>query len=124
MQENIGKNKGVLLFVDDEKNILNTLKRTFVPLNYVVFTAESGEAGLDIISRNHIDLVVSDIRMPKMDGVRFLKLVTQRWPSIKKIILTGYASNYDILTDHYLSKPWNREELISLVNTMVTKAAN
>lgn len=113
--------KGVLLFVDDEKSILNTLQRTFVPLNYTVFLAASAKAGLEILDKNHIDIIVSDIRMPHMDGATFLNIVSKKWPHVKRIILTGYASNYDIINDYYLSKPWKKDKIVELIQTMMEK---
>lgn len=81
-----------LLFVDDEPNILSALKRLFRPLGYQVFTAESGDAGLEILKGGTpIDLVVSDMRMPGMGGAEFLEQVRRQWPDVVRILLTGYA---------------------------------
>ena len=90
-EKDLKEKKGSLLFVDDEKSILKALKRMFVPLGYTVFIAESGKAGLAMLEENEIDLIISDMRMPEMDGAAFLKAAAEQWPEIKRILLTGYA---------------------------------
>lgn len=102
-----------ILFVDDEANILSSLKRLFRPLGYRIFTAESGAQGLEIMDRETIDLVVSDMRMPEMNGTQFLEKVRERWPDTIRILLTGFAeigATIDAINKgqiyRYISKPW------------------
>jgi len=80
-----------LLFVDDEPGILSALRRLFRPHGYRIFVAEGGAAGLEVLAKEEIDLVISDMRMPEMDGATFLKEVRSRWPNVMRILLTGYA---------------------------------
>lgn len=107
-----------LLLVDDEANILAALRRLFRPLGYSVHTAENGAAGLAILESEPIDLVISDMRMPHMDGAQFLAQVAQRWPQVVRILLTGYADlNSTIAAINqgqiysYFSKPWEDNEI-------------
>jgi len=107
-----------VLFVDDEANILSSLKRLFRPLGYRIFTAESGAQGLEIMDREIVDLVVSDMRMPEMDGAQFLEKVRERWPDAVRILLTGYAeigSTIDAINKgqiyRYVSKPWEDNDI-------------
>lgn len=107
-----------LLFVDDEANILASLKRLFRPFGYRIFTAESGAQGLEIMERETVDLVVSDMRMPEMSGAQFLEKVRARWPDTVRILLTGYAeiaSTIDAINKgqiyRYISKPWNDNDI-------------
>jgi response regulator RpfG family c-di-GMP phosphodiesterase len=107
-----------LLLVDDEANILAALKRLFRPQGYHVFTAESGPAGLETIEKEHIDLVISDMRMPQMSGAEFLAEVAKRQPGTVRILLTGYAdlnSTIDAVNKgqifRYVSKPWEDNDL-------------
>lgn len=107
------KNKMKLLFVDDEENILKSLRRLFRPKGYSIFIATSGVLGLKILESEAIDLVISDMRMPEMDGATFLKQVSARWPDIIRILLTGYAdlnSTVSAINEGhiycYASKPW------------------
>lgn len=102
-----------ILFVDDEINILSSLKRLFRPLGYRIFTAESGAQGLEIMDREIVDLVVSDMRMPEMNGAQFLEKVRERWPDTIRILLTGFAeigATIDAINKgqiyRHISKPW------------------
>ena len=80
-----------LLFVDDEANILSSLKRLFRPFGYRIFTAEGGAQALEIMERESVDLVISDMRMPEMNGAQFLEKVNEKWPETVRILLTGYS---------------------------------
>lgn len=111
-----------LLFVDDEANILSALKRLFRPLGYRIFTAESGAAGLQVFEQNTIDLVISDMRMPEMNGAQFLEQVRQKWPDAVRILLTGYAdvtSTIDAINKgeiyRYIAKPWDDNDITMTV---------
>lgn len=111
-----------LLFVDDEPNILSALKRLFRPLGYIIHTAESGDEGLEILERESIDLVVSDMRMPSMSGAQFLEKVREKWPDVVRILLTGYAditSTIDAINRgeiyRYISKPWDDNDVVLVV---------
>jgi response regulator RpfG family c-di-GMP phosphodiesterase len=111
-----------VLFVDDEKHILSSIRRLIRPLKLTTFFAESGADGLKILEENHIDLVVSDMRMPEMDGAQFLTKVKQNWPSTVRVLLTGYAdisSTIEALNNggiyRYISKPWDDDELKTIV---------
>jgi response regulator RpfG family c-di-GMP phosphodiesterase len=108
-----------LLFVDDESNILRSLKRLFYPAGYRIFTAESGEKGLEILRSQPIDLVISDMRMPEMSGAQFLEQVCLHWPDTIRILLTGYADIQSTIAAinagqiyRYLSKPWDDKSIV------------
>jgi response regulator RpfG family c-di-GMP phosphodiesterase len=107
-----------ILFVDDEANILSSLNRLFRPLGYQIFTAESGAKGLEILQQHTIDLVVSDMRMPVMNGAQFLEKVRESWPDTVRILLTGYAeigATIDAINKgqiyRYISKPWEDNDI-------------
>lgn len=107
-----------LLFVDDERNILSSLRRLFRPLGYTIHVAESGAEGLKILAEHPIDLIISDMRMPEMDGAQFLAEATKRHPDVVRILLTGFAdlgSTVDAINKgkiySYLSKPWEDTEI-------------
>ncbi len=111
-----------LLFVDDEPGILSALRRLFRPHGYRIFIAESGAAGLQILEKETIDLVISDMRMPEMDGATFLKQVRSRWPQVMRVLLTGYAditSTVAAINEgeiyRYVAKPWDDNEIVSIV---------
>lgn len=111
-----------ILCVDDEPSILSALKRVFRSQGHVIFTANSGQEGLDLLEREPIDLVVSDMRMPQMDGAQFLEQAFKRWPDTMRILLTGYADTAATVAAvnqgkiwSYVSKPWNDGELLVTV---------
>lgn len=112
-----------LLFVDDEPNVLKALRRLFRDAEYDMHLAESGAAGLEILEHHAIDLIISDMRMPKMDGAEFLTRAAERWPDTVRILLTGYADIESTIAAvnkgkiySYCSKPWEDNELKILVN--------
>nr|WP_315397965.1 HD domain-containing phosphohydrolase [uncultured Duganella sp.] len=111
-----------LLCVDDEPNILSSLRRLFRANGYRVLTAESGALGLEVLANEAVDLVISDMRMPEMDGARFLAQVRARWPDTLRILLTGYSDIQSIQDAincgeiyRYITKPWDDGDVLLLV---------
>lgn len=107
-----------VLFVDDEVNILQGLRRMLRNMGdrWEMFFAGGGEEALDIISRKGIDIVVSDMRMPGMDGAQLMDKVMNLYPNIIRIILSGYSDQELILksvkyTHQFLVKPCDPEVL-------------
>lgn len=108
-----------ILIVDDEKNILNALKRLLRNENYDIQTAGSAAEGLEILKANKVHLVISDQRMPSMTGTEFLAKVKDEFPDIIRIILSGYT-DIDSMADaintghiyKFLLKPWNDQNLV------------
>lgn len=109
-----------ILFVDDERQLLNSFERILMDYEYEVFTAESGEEALEILEEeSDIDLIISDMRMPYMDGYELLSKVKQKYPHIIRVLLSGYADEnvvYKALQKNiaklYLLKPWNTSYLL------------
>jgi response regulator RpfG family c-di-GMP phosphodiesterase len=121
-----GQTTGKVLFVDDEENITKTLLRQFTLLGYDVFVANSGKEALEILNDQNIDTIISDMRMPEMDGVALLKEVSAKWPVISRILLTGYADLSSVISAvnngkiHYcLTKPWEEGQIETAVRTSV-----
>ncbi len=111
-----------MLFVDDEVNILSSLKRLFRPYGYRILTAESGAQGLEIMKREVVHLVVSDMRMPGMSGVQFLEQVRTKWPETVRMLLTGHTeigATIDAINKgqiyRYISKPWQDSDIIPTI---------
>ena len=107
-----------LLFVDDEEGVVNALKRIFLVENYRILTARSGPEALKILEDQEVQLVVTDHRMPGMTGAQLLKEIKQRWPSIIRIMLTGFADVQSVMgavnegaVYKFITKPWNDEDL-------------
>lgn len=111
-----------LLCVDDEPNILSSLRRLFRGGGYQVTVANSGAEGLQALEKEPFDLIISDMRMPEMDGARFLEQARARWPDTIRILLTGYAdiaSTVDAINKgqifRYISKPWDDNDMLLIV---------
>ncbi|MFS2092017.1 HD domain-containing phosphohydrolase [Pseudomonas sp. Pseusp11] len=111
--------KPTLLLVDDEESILNSLRRLLRSQPYEVLLATSGAQALEIMEQRSVDLVMSDARMPNMDGATLLAHVHQRYPDTTRIMLTGYADPSAIIKainegqiHRYISKPWHDEEML------------
>ncbi|WP_180699437.1 HD domain-containing phosphohydrolase [Pseudomonas crudilactis] len=107
-----------VLLVDDEESILNSLRRLLRGQPYDLLLATSGVQALEILAQQPVNLVVSDARMPGMDGASLLAHVRERYPATARIMLTGYADPAAIIKaindgqiHRYISKPWNDEEL-------------
>ena len=84
--------KGRLLVVDDESELREMLARHFRLLDYFVELAGNGREALEVLARTRIDVVISDIRMPEMDGVALLREVRRQYPMVRVIMITGYVT--------------------------------
>ncbi len=121
--DNVVQDKIRILFVDDEENILRSLKRLTIDEDFEVITANSGEEALKIIKDNRdIGIIVSDQKMPWMTGVEFLEKSREIQPDAIRIVLTGYAdikAAVDAINKggayRYISKPWKDEELLQIL---------
>ena len=110
--------KATLLFVDDEKNILHSIRRAFRKEPYELLFALNGSIGLEVLRNKKVDLIVTDILMPVMDGMAFLERVQADYPDTIRLILTGYADRdfvQEALAKEYaremIAKPWDEEKL-------------
>ena len=116
-----------ILCIDDEQNVLRSLKRLFLDDSYEVLTAPSGAEGLLILAQSGtVPVVISDYRMPGMNGVEFLSEVRKRWPETVRIVLSGYADTGAIISAinegqiyRFVAKPWNDDELrVTVANAL------
>jgi len=107
-----------LLLVDDEENVLASLKRLLRRDGYRIVTANSGTQGLQRLAEESIDVILSDQRMPGMTGVEFLRRAKELYPETVRMVLSGYTELQSI-TDavnegaiyKFLTKPWDDERL-------------
>lgn len=119
--------KARILCVDDEVNVLKALERNFLDNDYEIITASSGQEGLEVLAGTApVQIVVSDYRMPEMNGVDFLREVRKRWPDTVRIVLSGYADITAVISAineggiyHFISKPWNDDDLrVTIANAV------
>lgn len=108
-----------VLCVDDEPNILSALRRALRGQGYRVLTAGGGDEALALLAREPVDLVISDMRMPGMDGAQLLEQVHRRWPQVLRMLLTGHADMGSTVAAinrgrilRYIAKPWDEHELL------------
>jgi len=120
-----------ILIVDDDKNILDALALTLKRAKEFksnISIAENAKNALKELNHKSYDVVLSDFRMPKMDGIEFLKIVNKKYPWITRILITAYADiklaeiaikKADI--DHFIEKPWHEDELRFLIHKSLKK---
>ncbi|MDX1754627.1 MAG: response regulator [Marinobacter sp.] len=111
-----------ILFVDDEASILSALRRLMRKHPYECHFAEGARQGLEVLAERPIDLIVSDMRMPEMDGATFLAEVRKRWPFSVRFLMTGYADMNAAISalnqggiNRYISKPWDEDALLEAI---------
>ena len=108
------ENKYTILIVDDEENILRSLKRLLLMDGYRVLTAMSCDEGYKILTKNDVQLIISDQKMPKSSGTEFLAKVKEKYPDIIRTILSGYT-DVNTITESvnkghiykFFFKPWS-----------------
>jgi len=107
-----------VLVVDDELDFLELFQKRFRKRDLEVFTADSGFAALDVLKQNEVDVIILDVKMPRMDGIETLKHVKKHYPLTEVIMLTGHGSvesgiqgmsygAYD-----YVMKPYRLDDLL------------
>lgn len=107
-----------VLFVDDEQNVLSSIKRMLFDETYERFFASGGEEALALLSTTPVSVIISDMRMPFMDGVVFLEKSRAIVPDAIRIILSGQAELGSVMQAinrggiwRFISKPWNDSDL-------------
>ncbi|MFZ0450093.1 MAG: response regulator [Desulfatiglandaceae bacterium] len=106
-----------ILVVDDEEMIRTTAGAFMEKIGYECETAEDAEQALDVLSQKSFDLVISDISMPGMDGIQFMKKAKESYPELPFMIMTGYAVDYSYAeiiaagASDFIPKPFDLKEL-------------
>jgi response regulator RpfG family c-di-GMP phosphodiesterase len=106
-----------LLIVDDEERILSALRRTLHAEGYEILTCESAHDALEILDERPVDMIISDQRMPGMNGLQFLAEARERCPHAARMLITGWISEIPTQTLQELgiialiNKPWDDGEL-------------
>ena len=115
-----------ILFVDDEPEVLSSLRRMLrgKRKEWALSFVESGPKALELLEQEPFDLIVTDMRMPIMDGAKLLKEVRLRYPEMTRIVLSGHSDHGKILNSvnpahQYLAKPIQRDELINSLNKVL-----
>jgi DNA-binding NtrC family response regulator len=119
-----------ILCVDDEPNILSSLRRMLSLEGFEVFTAESGAEALKLLAQHPMNVIISDMQMPQMNGTELLAKVGQQWPQTMRLMLTGASDVSGAIEAinqgaiyRYTAKPWNDEELLSTIKSAIAYGA-
>lgn len=117
-----------ILVVDDDKNTRRYIEAVLKVENYTVFTATNGEEALELMDKEHIDLVVLDIMMPKMDGYEFTKALRDSNNNLPILMVSAKQLPKDkrkgflVGTDDYMTKPFDAEEMILRIKALLRRA--
>lgn len=116
-----------VLFVDDESNVLSSIKRAVIEESYASFFAGSGAEALALFEKHQFSVIVTDMRMPVMDGLTLLKIVKEKYPKTVRVVLSGYTQLSQMLVTinqgeifKFITKPWNTEhELLPIIRQAI-----
>ena len=117
-----------ILVVDDDRNTRLLLRAVLQAENYTVFTAENGEDALQVMDREHIDLVVLDVMMPKMDGYEFTRILRQTDNNLPILMVSARQQPADkrqgflVGTDDYITKPIDEVEMLLRIKALLRRA--
>lgn len=119
--------QGTILIVDDEQNVLNSLRRLFINRDVNVLTANSAQAAMDILAENNVDFFLCDYRMPDVNGIQLLEAVKDKYPDMFRAVISGYAEP-DAMTYAigkgtamaYFKKPWTDYDLAGNVEHIIS----
>jgi DNA-binding NtrC family response regulator len=115
-----------ILIVDDDPNVIKSVCRVLKKLKYEIASAEDGETALSLVSEKSFKVIISDVKMSRMDGLELLDRVHAIDPDITRIVLSGHTDVELILKlvnekgiDKYLVKPWENEDLILAIKKCI-----
>ncbi len=118
-----------ILVIDDEESICNLFKKLLTGAGYEVLTALNGKEAIDLCNEIFFDLIITDIFMPEVDGLEFIREIRSSRPSAKIIAISGGSPriNSDYLkvailmgADYSFHKPFNNEKILTTVNNILT----
>jgi len=117
-----------ILVVDDDKNTRRYIEAVLTAENYTVLTVTNGEEAMEVMDKEHIDLVVLDIMMPKMDGYEFTKTLRDSNNNLPILMISAKQLPQDkrkgflVGTDDYMTKPFDAEEMILRIKALLRRA--
>lgn len=117
-----------ILVVEDDRHTRMLLQAILESANYTVFTANNGEDAMKVLEREHIDLAVLDIMMPKMDGYEFTKILRENDNNLPILMVSAKQLPEDkhkgflVGTDDYITKPIDEEEMLLRIKALLRRA--
>ena len=115
------ENQLSILVVDDEAYMTEMLQTFFEMNDYQCFTASNGLEAMEILDENAVDIVITDMKMPKMNGLELLKKVKDNYARTSAVIMTGFSEEYTTSealnsgADGYITKPFRNKELLLIL---------
>ncbi|MDR3588868.1 MAG: response regulator [Negativicutes bacterium] len=121
--------KTKVLFVDDEPHILSSIRRATVGEKFEALFAGGGQEALRVMEENEISVIVTDMRMPGMDGLMLLKIIREKYPKTVRMVLSGFTQLSQVMVTinqgdifQFIPKPWEmEEELLSGVRQAIER---
>ncbi len=119
-------NKNRVLVVDDEAALRTVLSSELHTEGYMVSTASDGDEAIDLLQSHSFDLILLDIKMPRVDGFQVLRYVKEKLPHIKVIMLTGFADLKNAIeskklgAEDFISKPYDLVDLLATIERVLT----
>jgi len=117
-------NKENVLIVDDDYDMLELLHRNLKSMNFHTYKASSVTEAVEILKSNSIDLLITDLQMPGINGIELIEDANEQFPTVAKLVITGYPS-IDSAVDslksgalEYLVKPFTSDQLLNEVNKL------
>ena len=110
-----------ILVVDDEENMLSMLKTFFTEKGFDCYTASNGLEALNVLDNTVINIVITDMKMPEMDGLELLSIIKEKYENISAVIMTGFSEEYtttealNMGADGYITKPFRNRELLLIL---------
>jgi len=119
-------NKGKVLIIDDEDIVRISCQRILAPEGYEVMTTQSAAEGLGILSDGPVDVVLTDLKMPDIDGMQVLKRIKEDWPDIEVIMITGYQTINTAVEAiklgafDYIEKPFTPTAIVAAIEKAIS----
>jgi len=118
--------KARILVIDDEDIVRTSCSRTLVPEGYEVALAKNGVEGIRMLGESKFDVVLTDLKMPDMDGIEVLRKIKEQWPETEVIIITGYQTvdtavkSIKLGANDYIEKPFTPDGLLAAVTNALS----
>ena len=112
-----------VLVIDDEAIVRVSCERVLQPEGYEVVATSRGDEAIELMEREKFDIVLTDLKMPDMDGLEVLKIIKKRWPDVQVIIITGYGTISTAVQAiklgayEYIEKPFTPEDILRVVKS-------
>ncbi len=118
--------KNKVLVIDDEAIVRVSCQRVLTPEGFNVVVVPSGSEAIERLENENFDLVLTDLKMPDMDGLEVLKTIKSRWPEMIVIIITGYGTISTAVQAiklgafEYIEKPFTPEDILNTVKKAIS----